>query len=42
MVENDGLTVFHADLSRPVRSVSDLPAVAEEIVARIVRAGSDA
>ncbi|MFE6477484.1 MULTISPECIES: hypothetical protein [Streptomyces] len=31
-VENDGLTVFHADL----------PAAAEEIVARIVHAGSEA
>ncbi|MFH8239016.1 hypothetical protein [Streptomyces sp. NPDC018321] len=43
-VEDDGLTVFHADPSGPARLVTDadLPAVAEEIVARIVRAGTGA
>ncbi|MFE6591805.1 nucleoside hydrolase [Streptomyces sp. NPDC057781] len=43
-VEDDGLTVFHADPAGPVRLVTDadLPAVAEEIVARIVRAGAGA
>ncbi|WND39716.1 nucleoside hydrolase [Streptomyces sp. BB1-1-1] len=43
-VEDDGLTVFHADPAGPVRLVTDadLPAVAEQIVARIVRAGAGA